>query len=84
MNVSSKLVSNAVANPDTQAAKRFKRYEGYAMYVRHKIWSVASARERDFTAQMVCWHCAVAYIRGNTSCNNIPKIWHKETLDWTL
>jgi len=36
------------------------------MYIRCWIWNVASAREWDFTTQMVWWHCAVAHLRGNT------------------
>jgi len=30
---------------NTWAVKRFKRYRGYAVYIRYQIWTVASARE---------------------------------------
>ena len=36
----------------------------YAMYIRYQIWNVASAQECDFTAQMLCWFCAVVHLRG--------------------
>ena len=29
------------------------------------FWNVASARESDFTAQMIWWYCAVAHVIGN-------------------
>ena len=35
-------------------------------YIQYKIWIVGSARERDFTAQIVWWHCAIAHLGGNT------------------
>jgi len=44
-----------------------KRYRGYAAYIRYQIWTVASAREWDFTTQVVCWNCAFAHRRGNTA-----------------
>jgi len=30
---------------DTQPVKRFKHYEGYAVYIRYQIWNLASAQE---------------------------------------
>jgi len=29
------------------------------------LWNVASARERDFTAQQFSWSCVFAHLRGN-------------------
>jgi len=29
------------------------------------FWNVASARESDFTAQMIWRYCAIAHLRGN-------------------
>ena len=29
------------------------------------FWNVASARELDFTAQMIWWYCAVVHLKGN-------------------
>ena len=55
---------------NTWAVKRFKRYRGYAVYIRYQIWTVASAREWDFISQVVCWHCAFAHRRGNTVCGS--------------
>jgi len=46
-------------NVDTQAVKRFKRYNGYAVHIRYQICNVASVRECDFTVQIV-WR-AVAH-----------------------
>ena len=50
---------------DTQLVKRFDRAMRYQI-MRYQIWNVASAQERHFTAQMHCWFCAVAHLRGNT------------------
>ena len=31
--------------------------------MQYKIWIVGSALERDFTAHIVWWHCAIAQLR---------------------
>jgi len=38
------------------------------------IWNVTSAREWDFTGQMVWWHCAFAQLGGNTAENVCAKV----------
>jgi len=57
---------------DTQPVKRFKRYKGYAIYIRYKTWNVTSAREWDFTAEIVSSDCANAHLSGNTGLGHTP------------
>jgi len=38
-----------------------------AYCIRYQICTVARAQEWDFTAQVVCWHCAFAQLGGNTA-----------------
>jgi len=57
-------------------------WKGYAIYIWNWIWNVASAREWDFTRQMVWWHprvFAVAHLWGNSGltilCDEVPGGW---------
>jgi len=44
---------------DTQLVKPFER----AMRWIYQIWNAASAKEWDFTAQILWWFCAFAHLR---------------------
>jgi len=49
---------------DTTTSEEFQALKGLCeTYIQYKIWIVGSARERDFTAHIVWWHCAVTRLR---------------------
>jgi len=56
---------------DTQSIKRFKCHKGYAIYsmydIKFGMLHATTAREFDFSAQMIWWYCAVVRLRGNTA-----------------
>jgi len=58
--------AHASVQPSALAVvKRWKRSKFYATlfsHISYEIWNVASARERDFTAQMVWWYSAIAQL----------------------
>jgi len=55
--------AHAISQPCRHTTSETFR-KGYAKYIRYQILYVASAQEWDFTAQMLCWFCAVAHPRG--------------------
>jgi len=48
---------------DITTSEEFQALKGLCeTYIQYKIWIVGSVRERDFTAQIMWWHCAIAQL----------------------
>ena len=51
-------------------SETFQAVQGLCDIYTILIWNVVSAQEWDFSAQMVWWYCAVAYLRRNIGCDH--------------